>query len=94
MRTNTRTKTSSNLLWNILAPFGMTLGFIFPFVLVVANVMLGAMSVNYILDIVFGKTLPWLGAAIIGLFFAEVSVPLAFLFWIVTALGVHHPWVH
>ena len=40
------------------------------------NIWVGSMSVEYILSW-FGKTIPWAMAAVIGLFTAEITVPIA-----------------
>lgn len=45
--------------------------------LLVFNVWLGSWSVNYLLEFFLNKTIPFLGAALIGLFAGEVSIPVA-----------------
>jgi len=52
------------------------------------NLFVGAWSVNYVLFAFLGKTLPFLGAMLIGLFAAEVSVPVAIVVWLLKAFGV------
>jgi hypothetical protein len=59
------------------------------FVLLVAvNVTLGGLSVNYLLEFFLGKTLPLIGAAIIGLFFGEFTMPVAVVVWILKWGGI------
>ena len=41
------------------------------------NIWIGGWSVNYLLGFFLEKTIPWIGAALIGLFAGEVSVPVA-----------------
>ena len=45
--------------------------------LVLFNLWIGGWSVNYLLSFFADKTIPFLGAALIGLFTAEISVPVA-----------------
>jgi hypothetical protein len=52
------------------------------------NLAIGGISVNYLLDYFLGKTIPFLGAALIGLFAAELSVPVAIVVWLLRAFGV------
>jgi hypothetical protein len=52
------------------------------------NVFVGAWSVNYLLAVFFTKTIPFWGAALIGLFVAELSVPVAIVVWLLQASGV------
>lgn len=57
-------------------------------VIVVFNIFVGAWSVNYLLLEFLGKTIPFLGAALIGLFAGEISVPVAIVVWLLKAFGV------
>jgi len=66
---------------------GMGLGYLFIIVVIVLNVTIGAWSVGEILSW-FGKDIPLLGDAVIGLFAAEVSVPVAIIGAILKACGV------
>ena len=43
----------------------------------VMNLLAGWWSVNYLLQFFLGKTLPFLGAAVIGLFTGELTIPVA-----------------
>jgi len=52
------------------------------------NITIGAMSINYITNY-FGKDAPWWGDAIIGLFLAELSVPAAIILWFLKLIGVN-----
>ena len=47
------------------------------FLVALFNVLVGAWSVNYILLYFLGKMIPLWGAMLIGLFTAEISVPVA-----------------
>lgn len=51
------------------------------------NLICGMMSVNYILGW-FGKNIPWVGDMVIGLFVAEISVPVAVIGWVLKLFGV------
>lgn len=55
------------------------------------NLLLGGWSVDYCLNAILGKNIPWYGDVIIGLFTAEVSVPLAIVLWILSLFGIHFP---
>lgn len=58
------------------------------FVLVILfNITIGTWSVNEILSW-FGKDIPLLGDAAIGLFAGQVSVPVAIVGWILKICGV------
>jgi hypothetical protein len=48
----------------------------------VFNLTLGAMSINYLSNTLFQKDIPWYGDVLVGLVAAQVSVPLAFVVWI------------
>lgn len=52
------------------------------------NMTVGTWSVNYLLAELAGKTIPLLGAALIALFAAEVSIPVAIVVWLLKAFGV------
>ncbi|MGL6184743.1 MAG: hypothetical protein ACRC1T_05125 [Clostridium chrysemydis] len=51
------------------------------------NIILGAISVDYILSW-FGKDIPLLFDFIIGLIVGEFSVPIAFVGWLLRLFGV------
>jgi hypothetical protein len=51
-------------------------------VLIIANIIFGAMSVNYLLMEFWSKTIPFFWAAVIGLFAGEVTMPVAVIVWI------------
>jgi hypothetical protein len=57
-------------------------------VIVLFNVLVGAWSVNYLLLEFLGKMIPFWGAALIGLFVGEVSVPVALAVWLLKLFGV------
>jgi hypothetical protein len=56
-------------------------------VILIINLFAGAISVNYILSW-FDKYIPLWADAIIGLFVAEISVPVAIVGWILKICGV------
>jgi hypothetical protein len=56
--------------------------------LLIFNLLLGGISVNYLLDVFLGKTIPFIGAALIGLVAGEFTVPVAFVVWILKSFGV------
>ena len=49
-------------------------------VILIANCILGAWSVNYLLLMFFNKTIPFIGAFVIGLFTGEITIPVAIVF--------------
>ena len=55
---------------------------------VIFNFWVGAWSVNYLLMFFLQKTIPMLGAMLIGLFTAEISVPVAIVIAILRHFGV------
>jgi hypothetical protein len=54
----------------------------------VFNFLIGGWSVVYLLDVFADKVIPFLGACLIGLFVAEISVPVAIVTWLLKAFGV------
>lgn len=59
-----------------------------PFIiLIILNITIGAWSVAEILSW-FGKTIPFIGNALIGLFVGEISIPVAIVGWILKLFGV------
>lgn len=46
------------------------------------NLTLGTMAVNYLTNTLLQKDIPWYGDLLIGLFTAQVTVPLAIAVWI------------
>ena len=54
----------------------------------VFNFLVGAWSVNYLLQFFLSKTISFLGAGLIGLIVAEISVPVALVIWLLKAFGV------
>lgn len=63
------------------------IGFIGFFAILLFNLIVGAWSVIEILSW-FGKSIPLLGNVVIGLFVAEISVPVAIVGWILKVCGV------
>lgn len=51
------------------------------------NLALGGMSVNYILDKWFQTDIHWVCDLLVGLFVAELSVPAAIATWLLYAFG-------
>ena len=45
--------------------------------ILVFNLLIGGWSVNYLLAFFLTKTIPFIGAALIGLIIGEISVPVA-----------------
>lgn len=58
-----------------------------PLIVIIFNLAIGGWSINEILSW-FGKNIPWLADIIIGLFLAEVSVPIAIIGEILKIFGV------
>ena len=58
------------------------------FLVLILNLVIGAWSVNYLLLTFLGKVIPVWGAALIGLFVAEVSFPVAAVVWLLKLFGV------
>lgn len=51
------------------------------------NISIGAWSISEILSW-FGKSIPLIGSAIIGLFAGEISIPVAIIGWILKICGI------
>lgn len=51
------------------------------------NLTLGGMSVNYLLEFFLNKNIPAWGDVLIGLFVAEISVPVAVVVWLLRFFG-------
>jgi hypothetical protein len=51
------------------------------------NLLVGGWSVNYLL-LLLGKNIPFFWDTLIGIFTAEISVPVAVVVWILKSLGV------
>ena len=62
-------------------------GYITILTVMVINIIIGAWSVIEILAW-FGKSIPTLASCIIGLFVAEISIPIAVVGWILRICGV------
>lgn len=56
--------------------------------LIAFNIFVGSWSVNYLLGFFLNKTIPFLGAALIGLVAGEISVPVAVVIAILRHFGV------
>lgn len=56
--------------------------------ILVLNAILGAWSINTILQFVSAKTIPFWGAATIGLFTGEFTIPIAVMLSILQYFGV------
>lgn len=56
--------------------------------IVIFNLLVGGWSVNYLLDFFLQKTISTFGAVIIGLFIAEISVPVAVVIALLRHFGV------
>ncbi len=55
--------------------------------ILLVNFIVGTWSVNYLLLEFAGKTIPTIGAFVIGLFAGEITVPAAIIVWILKAFG-------
>lgn len=55
--------------------------------IVLFNLALGGMAVNYLLEVWFTKDIPWYGDVLIGLFVAEIAVPAAIVTWLLRLFG-------
>lgn len=64
-----------------------TLGCLPVILVLLFNLSIGGWSVSYILNW-FGKDIPMLADVVIGLFVAEISVPIAVVGWILKLCGV------
>lgn len=60
-------------------------------ILLILNLTLGAVCVQYDLYSLWGAELPWYGNVGIGLVAGEVAVPIAIVCWIVRQCGVDAP---
>lgn len=56
--------------------------------LILFNLGIGGWSANYLLAVFMDKTIPFLGAALIGLFVGEFSVPVAVVVALLRRFGV------
>ena len=56
--------------------------------LVVFNLFVGGWSVNYLLQFFLAKTIPFIGAMLIGFFAGEISVPVAVVIALLKWFGV------
>ena len=54
---------------------------------IASNLTLGGMSVNYLLEVWFGRNISWIGDVVIGLFVAELSVPAVIVTWLLRYFG-------
>lgn len=52
------------------------------------NLFAGELSANYLVQFFTGNDLPWVQGAMIGLFFAEITVPIAIVVIILNSCGV------
>ena len=52
------------------------------------NIFLGIWSVNYLLSVFFDKTIPIIGAFVIGLFVGQFTFPLAVIVFVLKYFGV------
>ena len=52
------------------------------------NLIFGAMSVNYLLEIFLNKTIPFLGALIIGMVAGQFTIPTAIIIWVLKYFNV------
>lgn len=57
------------------------------------NLALGGWSFAYCLSALAGKSIPWYGDVVIGMFAGEVTVPLAIVLWLLSLFGIHGPFL-
>jgi hypothetical protein len=57
-------------------------------ILIIFNTIVGGWSVSYLLEIFANKIIPFWGSCLIGLFTAQVSVPVAIVVWLLKFFGV------
>lgn len=62
-------------------------GCVSPFVIMLINLIIGTISVVYILSW-FDKTIPLIGSIVIGLIGGEFTIPIAIIGWILRLFGV------
>lgn len=55
------------------------------------NVTLGALATNYDVWVCTGKSLPVWASVLLGLFFAQLAIPVAIVFWILVTCAVIVP---
>jgi uncharacterized membrane protein YcjF (UPF0283 family) len=56
--------------------------------LVLFNLFVGGWSVNYLLQFFLAKTIPFIGAMLIGLIVGEISVPVAIVVALLKTFGI------
>jgi hypothetical protein len=62
-------------------------GWVTVIIISLINISIGAWSISEILSW-FGKSIPLIGSAIIGLFAGEISIPVAIIGWILKICGI------
>lgn len=62
-------------------------GWVTVIIISLINISIGACSISEILSW-FGKSIPLIGSAIIGLFAGEISIPVAIIGWILKICGI------
>ena len=50
--------------------------------MLIFNIFVGGWSISYLLEIFASKIIPFWGSCLIGLFTAQVSVPVAIVIWL------------
>lgn len=56
-------------------------------IILIFNLLVGGWSVNFILNY-FDKDIPFIADTLIGLFVAQISIPVACVMWILQYFGV------
>lgn len=56
--------------------------------ILVANLLFGGASVNYLLSEFVGKTIPLFWAVVVGIFVGQFSIPVAVVVWILKLTGI------
>lgn len=56
--------------------------------ILIANLIFGGTSVNYLLAEFVGKTMPLFWAVVVGIFVGQFSIPIAIVVWILKLTGI------
>lgn len=63
-------------------------------IILIFNLLFGGWSVDYLLNNVFNRNIPFIGDIVIGFFTAQITVPCAIIAWVLKACGVDIMLVH
>jgi len=62
--------------------------------IVLLNLILGGVSFQYCLFVLTGGDVNWVIDLIGGILLGEFTIPLAFVFWVLSLVGFHFPLFH